>query len=235
MTHGDQVGLFDLRFELPSVCAQSVRTGTAAIGLVPVIEVFRQNLEVVADVGIASDGAVRSIFLVHKKPMREIRSVALDSSSRTSVALVRILLAEEYGVVADEHEVSPRLTRMLEGADAAVLIGDPALQLDIESCPYGILDLGEAWKHWSGLPMVYAVWAGQAPEISSKAGDILHQSYEFGKANIEGIIQQEGRARSVPDELARRYLTNHIRYELDATMFAGMREFKRLARKHGLV
>jgi len=235
LTHGPQTGIFELRFELPAVCAHSLELGSVDIGLVPVIEAFRQDLEITSSVCISSDGPVRSIFLVYRKPLREIRTVALDSSSRTSVALLRILLAERYGVRAVEHQAAPDVREMLQSADAALLIGDPALKLSIQDSHFEVLDLGAEWKEFTGLPMVYAVWAGKPGNVPTHAGLTLRDSYEWGKSHIDEIIGQEAAKRGVPSGLAREYLTMHIRYELDEEARKGMHEFERLAGGHGLI
>lgn len=237
--HGPQSGRIGLRFELPAECAESLRTGSADVGLVPVIEAFRQSLDVISDVCIASDGAVRSIFLVHKVPVAEIRSIAMDASSRTSVCLTRILLAERYGVNPAEHPAAPDLNAMLKEADAALLIGDPALRIPLPQPGCGILDLGAEWKLLTGLPMVYAVWAGHAenlaPSTPSSMVSLFRDSYEWGKNRIDEIVRQEAPPRQVSTELALAYLTSHIKYELDIHARRGLSEFQRLAGIHGLI
>ena len=235
MLYGPQNGYFDLVFELPAECARSLEGGSAALGLVPIIEIFRQNLEVASDVCISSDGPVRSIYLLHRKALREIRSVALDSSSRTSVALMRILLAERYGVKPVEHQASPDVSAMLAHADAAVLIGDPALKLNLTGGDFERLDLGEEWKRLTGLPMVYAAWAGRSGQVPETAGSTFRNSYEWGKSHLWEIIEKESERRGLPAALAADYLTQRIRYELDGNARNGMRDFERLARVHGLL
>ncbi len=234
MLHGPQAGHFDLVFELPAECAGSVRLGRADVGLVPVIEVFRQDLEIVSDVCISSDGAVRSIYLLHRKELCDICTVALDTSSRTSVALTRILLAEGYGVRPIEHDASPNISAMLSEADAAVLIGDPALKLNVAGGDFQRLDLGEEWKRLTGLPMVYAAWAGRPGQIAGDAA-LFRESYEWGKRHISEIIEIESGTRGLPRELSAEYLTQRIKYELDENAHKGMQEFQRLAQVHGLV
>ncbi len=230
--HGPTRDSVDLRFELPSACARSLESGEADIGLVPVIEMFRQGLEVVSDVCIASDGPVRSIFLLYRGAVNQIRSLALDSSSRTSVALTKIILAERYGIHASEHEMSPDPQGMLSGADAALIIGDPALRLEPASADYSVLDLGQEWQALTGLPMVYAVWAGRG---ASANPDLFRQSYDYGRTRISEIVKSEAAPRHIPEELAERYLTRNIRYELSLRASQGLNEFKRLAQKHGLL
>src|SRR5882672_2916943 len=142
MLHGPQQNVFDLRFALPSDCADQLASGTADIGIVPVIEMARQKLEYFRGTGIACRGPVRSILLVSKVPFREIRTIATDSGSRTSVMLSRVILAERFGVEPTMISRRADLAPMLGEADAALVIGDPALRLDPATLPFETLDLG---------------------------------------------------------------------------------------------
>jgi chorismate dehydratase len=143
MLHGAQRDLFNLSFCLPSECARRLAEGEAALGIVPVIEKARQGLVMVPGTGIACRGAVRSILLVSRVQFGKIRTLATDSGSRTSVELARIILAHRYGVLPEIVSMAPELAPMLEEADAALIIGDPALRLDPSKLPYHVIDLGE--------------------------------------------------------------------------------------------
>ena len=147
MMHGEERSAVDLTFSIPAVCAEEIEHGTTDVGIVPVAEIARQGLEVVSDVGITCRGAVRSILLVSRKPLREIRTFAADLSSRTSVQLARVILRERYGVEPLIHRAAPDLDGMLAGADAALIIGDPALRIDPQGLSIECLDLAEEW--WS--------------------------------------------------------------------------------------
>src|ERR1700680_892715 len=127
MVHGRQPDAFDLTFRLPSECASEVASGAADIGIIPAVELNRHDYGRVPGLGIASRGAVRSILLVSNKPFDKIQSFAADTSSRTSLALARIILARRYGVTPREIARPPELASMLAQADAALIIGDPAL------------------------------------------------------------------------------------------------------------
>jgi chorismate dehydratase len=208
-----QAGTFDLRFALPSVCADQLASGEADIGIVPVIEMARQKLAYFRETGIASYGPVRSILLVSKVPFREIRSLATDSGSRTSVMLSRIILAEKYGVEPQVISHPPDLAAMLGAADAALLIGDAALRVDPATLPFETLDLGEQWTNLTALPMVFAVWAGRKEAIVEPYGAALAASCRYGLAHIEDIIRQETTQRGFPEPLVREYLTRHIRFD----------------------
>lgn len=159
--HGAQSDIFDITYALPSECADQLSSGDADIGIVPVIEMARQKLDYFRSTGIACRGAVRSILLVSKVPLREIRTLATDTGSRTSVMLSRIILAEKYGVQPKLISRRAELAPMLGEADAALVIGDAALHLDPATLPFETLDLGLEWTQMTGLPMVFAVWSGK--------------------------------------------------------------------------
>ena len=139
---------FELRFALPSDCAAQLASGEADIGIMPVIEMARQKLEYFRGTGIACHGPVRSILLISKVPMSRIKTLAVDAASRTSVMLARVILAEKYGVEPKLVAPSARIWQpMLGEADAALIIGDPALRLDPATLPFETLDLGGEWTH----------------------------------------------------------------------------------------
>jgi chorismate dehydratase len=159
---------FDLRFALPSDCAAQLASGEADIGIVPVIETARQKLEYFRGTGIACHGPVRSILLISKVPLNRIRTLAADAASRTSVMLARVILAEKYGVEPKLVTRAADLAAMLGEADAALIIGDPALRLDPAALPFETLDLGGEWVGMTGLPMVFAVWSGRKEIIQER-------------------------------------------------------------------
>ena len=231
MLHGPQRGLFDLSFEIPSKCADAVAANTADIGIIPSIEMETQDLAIVPGLGIASQGPVRSILLISKAPASEIRVLAADASSRTSVALSRIILADRYGAKPRILSRPPDLVAMLAVADAALIIGDPALHLNPEELGYHVYDLGREWTQMTGLPMVFAVWAGRQSCITPEVTEIFRDSYEYGKRNMDEILDREAIPRGFGRELARRYLCEHIVYELSAEAYRGMDLFRRLGRR----
>lgn len=235
LLHGEQRGDCAVTFQLPSECAASLRSGEADIGLVPVAELTRQSLEIVADVGISSFGPVRSIFLVHRKPLPEIRLLAADSGSRTSVVLAQLLLRERFDVRPKVVEAVPDLHKMMENFDAALVIGDPALRIESTATPFNVLDLGDEWTRMTGLPMVYAAWGAKDAQSFEGMREPLNASYRYGAERIAEIVNQEASGRGIGHDLAYRYLTEHIRYELDSEALKGLREFERLARTHQLI
>jgi chorismate dehydratase len=221
MLHGEQRDQFDLSFCVPSECADRVEDGRADIGIVPAIELARQDLVVTADSGIICRGAVRSILLISKTPFENIRTLASDSSSRTSVALAQIILHKKYGVDPAMLPIAPDLAAMLEQCDAALIIGDPALRIDPSELPYRVLDLGTEWTGMTGLPMVFAVWAGKRRYDPGP----FAASLAFGLAHIDEIVAAEHASRGMSAELARQYLTHHVSFELGPAERAGLDRF----------
>jgi chorismate dehydratase len=229
MLHGPQKGLVDLSFSLPSVCSHELEFGRIEIGLVPVAEIARQGLEVVPGVGITCLGPVRSILLISKCPIREIKTFAADSSSRTSVQLARVILRERYGVTPKITPFEPVLEQMLKEADAALVIGDPALQIDPPDLPCECLDLGEEWRILTGLPMVFAAWAGNPGLPLAALEKITRGSYAYGAERIDEIIANEHPKRGVSRGLATHYLKHNIRYLLGPQEEKGLETFLELA------
>jgi predicted solute-binding protein len=221
MLHGEQRDIFDLKFALPAECADQLASGEADIGIVPVIEMARQKLEYFRGTGIACHGEVRTILLVSKVPWREIKTLATDSGSRTSVMLSKIILAEKFGVEPKVISRRADLAPMLGEADAALLIGDAALKIDPEKLPFEWLDLGAEWTSMTGLPMVFAVWAGRREIIQPRYEKAFVESCKFGLASMDEIVRTESRGFS-PD-LVRKYLTEHIVFELGDRDYEGMK------------
>ncbi len=229
MLKGPQQSLVDLSFEIPATCADVVEARRADIGLVPVAEIARQGLEIVPGVGISCRGPVRSILLISRVPAGKIRRVAVDSSSRTSTQLARIILRERYGATPLLVRRPPVLEQMLDNADAALLIGDSALRIDPEGLPYESFDLGAEWFSLTGLPMVFAAWAGHSPLDQAKLSALLLGSYEFGVAHLDEIVDSEFLKRGVTRDLAHRYLAGFIRYPLGPAEQQGLDAFLSLA------
>lgn len=217
---GSQV---QLEYALPSLCADRVQAGTADIGILPVIEVQRQQLQWLPSTGIACRGAVRSILLISKVPLTRVRTLAADIGSRTSVMLTRILLAERYACEPVITPMGADLDAMLAGCDAALIIGDPALLLDPVAlrARYEVLDLGQEWTTYTGYPMVFAVWAGRT--LRPGLDELFLESCRYGMSHIDEIVNHECPPRGVERELGRRYLTEHIAFELNERDREGMR------------
>jgi len=234
MQHGPQAEDFDLEFCVPSECARRIEAGTADLGIVPVAEMERQGLEAVPGTGIACHGAVRSILLMSKVEPREIRTLAAYSGSRTSVQLARIILEERFGVTPVTFEHAPDLAPMLAVADAALLIGDEALRVEPAALPYSCLDLGAEWLSLTGLPMVFALWAGRPAALERWDQDELARSFagslDFGLARMDEIVEREAPRRQLAPALVRDYLTRNIVFRIGAREQEGLATFRKLLR-----
>ena len=206
-----------------------MESGHLDIGLLPVAEIARQELDVVPGVGITCLGAVRSILLFSRVPWRQVMTVAADSSSRTSVQLAKLILRERYGVVPRIHAESPHLDVMLSHSDAALVIGDPALRLAPEMLPYRWLDLGAEWLELTNLPMVFAAWGVRRGLQTDLFRELTRSSYEFGRANLQAIIDEQPDTRGLSTDLAAAYLRHHIRFEIGPDEQRGLEAFLELA------
>ena len=234
MLHGPERECVSLSFSVPSKCADDVKGRVIDIGLVPVAEIARQELEMLPGVGISCRGAVRSILLVSRVPWRRVRTLAADSGSRTSVELAQVILRERFGADVETTAFAPDLERMLSACDAALLIGDAALHVSPDELVYEWLDLGQEWFTLTGLPMVFAAWAGKSGLAARDLEAITRGSYAFGASRIDEIVEAEYIDRRISKELAQRYLREHIRFNLGADETKGLEAFLELARGKGL-
>jgi predicted solute-binding protein len=229
MLRGEQRHQVELSLSPPAICAQQVESGITQIGLVPVAEIARQGLEIVPGLGISCLGSVRSILLFSRVPWRQVRTLAADASSRTSVQLARVILRERFGVEPEITALPPGLDNMMAHADSALIIGDPALRIQPEQTPYHWLDLGAEWLSLTQLPMVFAAWAGKARLPIAELSEVTRGSFEFGKARLAEIAAGEYAQRGISHELAAQYLRQHIRYEIGPRERRGLETFFELA------
>ena len=234
MLHGPQRDLFDLEFRIPAGCADQLASGAADIGIVPSFELTKQDLEVIPGTGIACHGPVRSILLISSRPAPEIRSLAADTSSRTSVELARVILGRKFGARPRFLAHEPDLEAMLRKADAALIIGDPALRIDPARLPYHVYDLGAEWCEMTGLPMVFAVWAGRRDAVTTGITEAFLESCRYGRERLEAIVVTEAARREFSPDLVREYLTRHIIHELTERDYLGMELFLEYARETAL-
>ncbi len=239
--HGQQKDLVDLSFRLPADCADLMRSGQADVGLAPSIELAAQNeLVVIPGCSISSRGPVGSILLVAHKPIEELESIAADTSSRSSVALVQIVLARKYHRSVKIRPYPPRVHEMLDIADAALVIGDPALRFEAEHARtedsrLWTYDLGAEWAALTRLPMVYAVWAVRRPVADLGLAAIFQASAQFGLAHIDQIAAATAPERGITVERARRYMSQNIRYDWGEPEARGLSLFLEYAADIGLV
>lgn len=198
------------------------------------------SLCVVSSGAITSDGPVRSIRLFSRVPPERIQRLALDASSRTSTLLCRILLARVYGVMPEILSRPPNVPAMLEEADAALVIGDPALLASVAADRGDLagleadLDLGSLWRIHAGLPFVYAVWAAPRDGDAATLTRLLNEAKEWGIARRADIARRAAPRLGLPEDLCRRYLTENIRYHLDARAWQGLERFRTWGQELGL-
>jgi chorismate dehydratase len=252
--HGDatQQRTFDISYTLPSACARALEAGTADIGIIPAAAYTAiPGLVVLPGVAIASRRPVRSILLVSKVPVEKIRTVALDTSSMTSVALTRVLFEKWLGGGRTFTPMSPDIDKMLAQHDAGLLIGDPALQIDRSR--YFTLDLAEEWIRYTGKPFVFAFWAvrqdalcgDSRPQLSAARSDapvptpdlaaVFQQSRDHGlePASLDQIAREWAPRLGLSEAAVRSYLTENIYYHLDAPCLEGLQLFYRYAAEIG--
>jgi chorismate dehydratase len=230
---------FEISYTVPSACAQALAQGTADIGIIPAAAYAQiPGLLVLPDVAIASRRAVRSILLVSQVPIEQVRTVALDTSSLTSVALTKILFEKWLGGGRTFTAMSPDLDKMLAEHDAGLLIGDPALQVD--RLRYYTLDLAEEWIRFTGKPFVFAFWAvrGAASADADPALDVPtifldSRDHGLASASLNQIAREWAPRLGLSEAGVRSYLTENIHYQLDTDCLEGLQLFYRYASEIG--
>ena len=224
----------DLSLDLPSRLADQMAAGELDVGLIPVVEFFRgDGYTFVPNIAIASRGPVLSVTLFSRVPWPEIRSVALDEGSRTSAALTRILLKTRHGLHPRFEQLPIDAPAEDADTDAVLLIGDRAMRacLPGHRFAYG---LGEEWTAWTGLPMVYAVWAVRGGVELGATEKAFHRAKEHGLSRTGAIAQREAAALGLDAGYCRRYLDTLIRFDLGPPELAGLNRYRELAAELGL-
>ena len=216
--------------DVPSACADRLARGEVQAGIIPAIEAARiPGVRIVRGLGIASYEKVRSVVLVSRVPFPEVRSVALDTSSRSSAAIVRILLPDLFGASPEYHRAVPELPRMLASADAALLIGDPALVARTEGLH--VLDLAEGWSRLTSLPLVTAIWAVRR----DVPPEPFLWSRDYARHRLEEIVAASEARTGLDRRSLHEYFEMNLHYDLDADDERGLAEFYRRAAAHGLI
>jgi len=258
-THGPLQGKYQLSFTVPSQCAEQLGAGEVDIAIIPAIEFQRiDNLVVLPGLCIASKKSVRSLLLVSKVPMREVARIALDRSSRSTQALVRILCNKHWHISPEFFEADPDLPAMLQEADAALIIGDPALRLAINSessakrhaagqlqvpaefgglppgPPLFLHDIVENWRALTNLPAVLAVWAARPNAITPDVVRDFQDSLLFGAQHLREISAEASRELNLPAGKIARYLTENIDYTFDDENRRGLERYFDLAAEAAL-
>jgi chorismate dehydratase len=259
-THGPLRGKHPLSFTVPSQCAEALRSGEVDIAIIPAIEFQRiDGLVVLPSLSIASKKSVRSLLLVSKKPIHDVRRIALDRSSRSTQALVRILCAKRWHIAPEFFEADPDLPSMLRDADAALLIGDPALRLALDSeaaaksdgsgesifpaelaglpvsSPLFLYDMVEKWRALTGFPAVLALWAARPAAVTAAVIRDFQDSLAFGMEHLADISAEASRELNLPADKIARYLGENIDYTLDGENLRGLQRYYDLAAELGLI
>ena len=230
---GERSGV-EVVYDVPSRLARMVEAGEVACAMASSVELFRHaDWKAVQGIAIASTGTVLSVRLFSKVPVDRIRSLALDTSSLTSSALVQVLFARWWQVSPRYIPLPPDLDRMLEQADAALLIGDKGML----ACSEGLFvtDLGEEWYRWTGLPFVWALWLGRAENITPPLVDCLHRAKAWGLEHLDTIVQQEASRLGIDEALVRRYLRDIMQYEMTDAHEHALHRFAQECEPLGLV
>ncbi len=218
----------ELITDVPSRLAQLLRDREIAVGLLSVFACFQNpRLQMVRGICIGCDGPSESVKIFLRKPVDQLRTVALDTSSLTSVNLARIILSERYHIAPDFVDMKPNLDAMLDRCDAAVTIGDITMTAPTGRWP--MLDLGEEWKHLTGLPFVFAVWAVNPEMAAPGMLDMLARAKQFGMGSLDAISESESRRLDLPFEVCRRYLSSTMRYEMTPEHAEALELFRRKA------
>ena len=220
---------------VPSRCGEMLEQREVDAALVPIIEYQRlENLLIVPDVCVGTRERVRSVVLASQKAnLHDVKSVALDESSRTSATLIKILFKEFVGVEPQWTPRAPRLLEMLRSSDAALIIGDPAMTFPRDGIH--VFDLATLWHEYTGLGFVFAMWMTQKENAERIVEIDFRRARDQGLENIGNIVREYRKLIPLPVEELTEYLTENISYRIDDSMRAGLQRYFELAHKHGLI
>jgi chorismate dehydratase len=231
---GESEGDVEIVYAVPSQLAAMLRAGDIDVANCSIFEGLQQpGLVLVPNISISADGAVKSVRLFSKVPLREIRSVALDTSSLTSSALTRILLTEEFGISPTYYHHAPNLDTMLARFDAGLIIGDLKL-FDLQPNTT-VYDLGQGWKDLTGLPFVYAGWLAREDRASDEMTRLLTKAKEWGVARLDALAKKWAATMNLPLDRCRDYLLNVMNYDLKSDQMKALVCFQQKCFEHRLI
>jgi len=218
----------------PARCSDLLREGRADSALIPVIEYQRiPNIVIAPGACVSSRSRVKSVVLASRVPIERVSTIALDTSSRTSAALIQIILRKFYGLSPQCRTSPPRIEDMLETDDAALIIGDPAMLID-RSALY-VYDLAEEWRRHTNLPFVFAFWAIRKDSTAWPGGVDFLAAKSEGLAHVDELAGIYSEMLGLPRQELIEYLTVNISYDLDEECLSGLRLYYELARQCGLI
>jgi chorismate dehydratase len=224
---------FAVRYDVPSRCAALLHEGAIDLGLIPSIEYLQGDYRIVPGIGVISEGPVASVALFTRVPVRNIRSIALDTSSRTSTALIRVLCDRHFAIRPEFVAHDPDVTVMLQRCDAALVIGDRTLLVDSGSIGVQKIDLGAEWHAMTGLPFVYAFWAGGPTAVQEEDVARLQEARDIGEREIERLVAEFFHGEPEKQHVGVQYLRENIRFQLGDREQQGFELFLRLAAEVG--
>lgn len=224
-----------LTLDYPSRLADALASGWMDVALIPSVEYFRRpGYEVISDACVAARGEVLSVKLYCRVHPGDIRTLALDEGSRTSAALTKVILAERYGVIPKTEQLRMDSTTSDSRADAVLLIGDRAMHNPTESF-VEVIDLGQFWYDWTGLPFVFAMWVARQESNTDGVEECLSQARDLGLARVGRIARDAAPRLGISEELAFNYLTRNLHYHMTSAERSGLKLFCELAAQHQLV
>lgn len=261
-TDGPLAGRYDLSFTVPSRCADALRDGEADVAIIPAVEYQRiDGLAILPGMSVAAKKEVRSILTIARRPIERAKRIALDTSSRSSVALVQLLCRNFWGISPEFVHAAPDPAAMLADADAALIIGDPALRIAIkaeqlrtkkspdEFCCGGdpslqpvpgvdslfVYDVAHQWREMTALPAVLAVWAAPRDLVTADLLSDFETSKAYGMSCIREIAEGASLKLDLPASELERYLRENIDFSLDAENLAGLSLYFKLCSEAGLI
>jgi chorismate dehydratase len=261
-TDGPLAGKYDLSFAVPSQCAEDLKAGRADVGIIPAIEYQRmQNVAALPGMAVASKNEVRSLLVISKVPIEQVQSFALDTNSRSSVGIVRILCRRHWNIAPEFIDMAPDVDAMMGRADAALMIGDPALRLrirldeleakppsDKDRCCTGedealvrgvqtifVYDIVQQWREMTGHASVLAIWVARRDAVTPEMVGDFQASREYGLARIGEIAEGAALKLDLPPRALERYLTENIDFSLDDENLAGLSRYFEECARAGLI
>ncbi len=264
-TDGPLAGKYDLSFAVPSQCADALKRRDVDVAIIPSIEYQRiDNTVVLPGMSVSGDGEIRSLLVVSKRPIERAKRIALDTSSRATVAYVKILARDFWRISPEFVDAAPNPSEMLQNADAALIIGDPALRIAIEmdalssrasgkstegccGCDGApdlpipgfetlyIYDVAQQWQEMTAKPSVMAVWVGRKDVITPEVVADFQASKEYGVQHVRDIAEGASVKLDLPVPELERYLTENVRFDLGDDYLAGLNLYFQKAAELGLI